>query len=57
MEFSKEELRIAHQALNEVVNGIHIEEWEFNTRLGTTREEAKKLMDKIKEIYEKLGEK
>lgn len=52
MEFSKEELRILHQALNEILNGPEaIEEWEFHARMGTTREEAQKLMDKLREMH------
>lgn len=46
-----EEIRVAHQALNEVCNGIHFEDSEFSTRIGTERENALKLMDKLKEMY------
>ena len=34
---SREELRGISNALNEVCNGIHIDEAEFQTRLGVTR--------------------
>jgi hypothetical protein len=51
MQLTNEELRIAQQALNEVVNGPEaIEDWEFATRMGATRIEAKTLMEKIAAI-------
>jgi hypothetical protein len=48
MEFSERELLIINNALNEVLNGPDaIEEWEFGARIGTTREEARRLLDEI----------
>jgi len=49
---TREEIRIIHQALNEVCNGIHFEDSEFETRMGTERQTARLLMDKLKTIYE-----
>jgi hypothetical protein len=46
-----EEIRVAHQALNEICNGVHFEDSEFSTRLGTEREDALKLMTKLERIY------
>lgn len=41
VEFSRDELRALNNALNEVLHGPDaIEEWEFGTRMGVTREEA-----------------
>ena len=48
---TKEEIRIIHQALNEICNGMHIEDSEFETRLGTERKTATDLMKKLGEIY------
>lgn len=41
---TKAELALINNALNEVTNGGHIEDWEFETRLGASREEARSLL-------------
>jgi hypothetical protein len=46
VELTKDELGIINNALNEVCNGIHLE-GEFDTRMGCTIEEARKLLAKI----------
>jgi hypothetical protein len=52
MDFSKDELRVLLQALNEIIHGPGaIEEPEFGTRMGTTREKALKLMDRVEGYY------
>lgn len=43
---STDELGIINNALNEVCNGIHLE-GEFDTRMGCTLEEARKLLHGI----------
>ncbi|HEX8399274.1 MAG TPA: hypothetical protein VF644_17700 [Pyrinomonadaceae bacterium] len=48
---TKEEIRIIHQTLNEVCNGIHFEESEFETRIGTDRDSARKMMSKLETVY------
>ena len=51
-ELSREDLRVLHQALNEVLHGPEaIERWEFDTRMGTTREEALALLHRVEDIY------
>lgn len=47
MTLAKEEIRIIHQALNEVCNGIHFDDDEFETRLGTNKETAVSVMVKF----------
>lgn len=47
IDFSADELFLINNALNEVCNGVHIEDWEFQTRLGVPREEALKLLTKV----------
>jgi hypothetical protein len=47
---SREEMLILHNALNEVVNGIRIEDWEFQTRMGVEREEAAWLLHEVQEL-------
>ena len=49
LEFSKEEIVLVCNALNEVCNGIHIEEEEFETRLGGPRERLLSILADIKE--------
>ena len=41
------ELSLINNALNEVANGVEIEEPEFGTRLGASRAEARQLLDRI----------
>jgi hypothetical protein len=40
-------------ALNEVCNGVHIQDWEFQTRLGRTRPLMRQLLDEVASV--KLG--
>ena len=48
----REELRIIHQALNEVCHGVDFSEPEFATRMGTERKTAVDLMNQLREAYE-----
>jgi hypothetical protein len=44
------DLRVLAQALNEVLNGPEaIEDWEFHTRMGVKRDEAKLLLNKVRQ--------
>jgi hypothetical protein len=45
--FTREELAIINNALNEVCNGLSFQEEEFQTRLGFSREHARKLLGKV----------
>ena|SRR5947209_7427214 len=48
VDLSRAELPAAHQALNEILNGPQaIPEWEFQLRMGVTRDEALGLMRRI----------
>lgn len=42
-----DELLILKSALNEIANGVHIPDWEFQTRTGTTRMEARRVLAAI----------
>ena len=45
---SREDARIASQALNEVLHGPDaIEDWEFSTRMGTTRDQAAEVLQRL----------
>ena len=50
LELAIDELRIVNSCLNEVCNGIDIEDFEFDTRLGVSREEVSTLLQKIHEL-------
>lgn len=39
-----------YQALNEVVNGVQIDDDEFATRLGFDRNEMRKILSKFREL-------
>jgi len=50
IKITKDEALILAQALNEICNGPEaIEEWEFHTRIGATREEAENLLERFLE--------
>jgi len=51
--FTHEELLIINNALNEVCNGISMADSEFETRIGNTREAARKLLEKVGKSLEK----
>ena len=44
VEITTDELEMIKNALNEVCNGVEIEEPEFHTRLGATREDVRTLL-------------
>jgi hypothetical protein len=45
--FTREELVIINNALNEVVNGVPFDDDEFQTRLGYSRAKAQNLLKKV----------
>jgi hypothetical protein len=51
--FTREELVIINNALNEICNGISMSDSEFQTRVGYTREAAQKLLAKVGKALEK----
>jgi len=50
LRFDRNELVLLNNALNELCNGVHIENWEFQTRLGVERREAQKLLGQISRV-------
>lgn len=52
IKISIDDLITIHQSLNEVCNGIDL--FEFQTRIGVTREEVDHLMDVINQIIQKI---
>ena len=44
VEFSLDEAFMLNNALNEICNGVHIDDWEFATRLGWDRSELRSLL-------------
>lgn len=53
LDLSREQLRVLHQALNEVLHGIS--DAELSTRMGAEREEIAALMDRIRKAHEQEG--
>jgi hypothetical protein len=47
IDFSTDELVMLNNCLNEICNGVHIGDWEFQTRVGWPRSEIQVLLDKI----------
>lgn len=47
LKLTKEELILAVGAINEVCNGIHIDDWDFETRLGVSKNEARAFLKKL----------
>jgi hypothetical protein len=53
--FTEAELVLVNNALNEVCNGLAIEEPEFATRLGADRETAERLLQEIGNAFPDNG--
>ena len=51
--FTRDELLIINNALNEICNGISMADSEFETRVGNTRDAARKLLAKVAKSLEK----
>jgi hypothetical protein len=49
-EFSREELVIIKNALNEICHGLPIDDDEFQTRIGYSRARAVKVLSKISKV-------
>jgi len=47
--FSRDELILVNNALNEVCNGIEFTDSEFQTRLCGSREETRKVLERVAE--------
>jgi hypothetical protein len=50
LEATRSELELLNNALNEVCNGVAIEDAEFATRLGASRREARRLLDELSTV-------
>jgi hypothetical protein len=46
------DVRVLRQALNEVLNGIEV--FEFETRIGASRQEVDELLDKLEVIHREM---
>ncbi|MEK7693107.1 MAG: hypothetical protein AAB349_02860, partial [Chloroflexota bacterium] len=51
----RDELALLVAALNEVCNGVHIGDAEFETRLGFTRAEARELLARLSDVSSGSG--
>ncbi|MGI8712633.1 MAG: hypothetical protein ACR2NR_05490 [Solirubrobacteraceae bacterium] len=52
---SRQELTLLNNALNEVCNGVAIDDFEFATRLGVGREQAREVLQSISNGLPGLG--
>lgn len=50
------ELLVLGNALNEVCNGVHIDDFEFGARIGTDREKARALLRRVSALYDELAQ-
>ena len=50
--FTREELVVINNALNEVCNGLSFGDDEFQTRIGYARETARKVLEKVAKALE-----
>jgi hypothetical protein len=56
VDWTRSELATLAQALNEVLNGPEaIEDWEFQTRVGVDRDEAKRLLHRLLDTLRSAG--
>ena len=55
LDASESEVLLINNALNEVCNGVHIDDAEFSTRLGASRDEARRLLDLINGALNGIG--
>jgi len=51
--FTRAELVLINNALNEVCNGVSLGDDEFQTRIGYSREAARKVLGKVAKALEK----
>jgi len=49
------ELLIINNALNEICNGVDIDDFEFPARIGADREEAQALLQRVGRLYDELA--
>jgi len=49
-----DEILMLNQALNEVANGVHISDAEFETRIGFTRSEVRDLLAKVGALVKQI---
>ncbi|WP_293700751.1 MULTISPECIES: hypothetical protein [unclassified Sphingopyxis] len=47
IELTDDELIILNNCMNEICNGVQIEDWEFQTRVGSPRTVVQALLEKI----------
>jgi hypothetical protein len=52
---SEDELAAINNALNEVCNGVDIDDREFQTRLGVTRHQLQRLLTQIRSAADQGG--
>jgi hypothetical protein len=56
LELSYNEALVLNNALNEVCNGIDIDNEEFQTRIGVDREDASSLLQEVRGVLKRMEE-
>jgi len=52
---TRDHLLLINNALNEVCNGVHIDDFEFETRLGFSRGDARQLLRRVSERLREIA--
>ena len=52
---SVDELAVLNNAINEVCHGIHMDDAEFEIRMGVSRHEARALLDQIRQALHRAA--
>ncbi len=55
VQFDAKDLYIIKNCLNEVANGVHIDDWEFETRLGVDRSDVRELLGRVQPLLASKG--
>lgn len=50
LNLTSEELILTIGAINEVCNGIHIDDWDFETRLGVSKADARVFLKELDQL-------
>lgn len=51
IEISEDELLLINNSINEVCNGIHIDDWDFETRLGVSKQRGRELLKELDPLF------
>lgn len=55
LQLTRGDLLLINNALNEVCNGVRIDDFEFETRLGVSRDEARQLLRRVSDRLREMA--